>query len=139
MTCEARLDLDVRSILLFPLLKKLARFLYVLLRLTFVFVSVQFCYSSLSLSLSWVNILIHVGGDGMDTHTSKWLSEGREGPMEMIQRVPPSPVKANVVACRGGQSQLGHPVEFIKVLGTTIDEPAVCKYCGLRYYHDAEH
>ena len=75
----------------------------------------------------------------MDTHTSKWLSEGREGPMEMIQRVPPAPVKANVVACRGGQSQLGHPVEFIKVLGTTLEEPACCKYCGLRYYHDHDH
>lgn len=36
-----------------------------------------------------------------------------------------------------GQFQLGHPVEFLKVYGTTEAEPAVCKYCGLRYYHCA--
>ena len=77
-------------------------------------------------------------GDGNQTHTSKWLSEG-EGPMEMIARVPPMAVETKIVACRGGQSQLGHPVEFIKVYGTTENEPAVCKYCGLRYYYCGGH
>merc|ERR1711977_133645 len=75
-------------------------------------------------------------GDNLETHTSKWLSEG-EGPMEMINRVPPKAVDTKIVACRGGQFQLGHPVEFLKVYGTTEAEPAVCKYCGLRYYHCA--
>ena len=65
--------------------------------------------------------------------------EGREGPMEMIARVEPIAVESKVVACRGGQNQLGHPVEFIKVYGTSKDEPAVCKYCGLRYYFDGHH
>mmetsp|Transcript_3618 Transcript_3618/g.12697 ORF Transcript_3618/g.12697 Transcript_3618/m.12697 type:complete len:149 (-) Transcript_3618:110-556(-) len=78
-------------------------------------------------------------GDNLSTHTSKWLSEGREGPMEMIARVEPIAVESKVVACRGGQNQLGHPVEFIKVYGTSKDEPAVCKYCGLRYYFDGHH
>ncbi|QDZ20901.1 hypothetical protein A3770_04p34190 [Chloropicon primus] len=77
-------------------------------------------------------------GDSLGTHTSKWLSEG-EGPMEMIARVPPIAVKEKVVACRGGQFSLGHPVEFIKVYGTTEAEPAVCKYCGLRYHYDGDH
>uniref|UniRef100_A0A7S2T5P0 Zinc finger CHCC-type domain-containing protein n=1 Tax=Chloropicon primus TaxID=1764295 RepID=A0A7S2T5P0_9CHLO len=62
-----------------------------------------------------------------------------EGPMEMIARVPPIAVKEKVVACRGGQFSLGHPVEFIKVYGTTEAEPAVCKYCGLRYHYDGDH
>merc|ERR1739848_937852 len=77
-------------------------------------------------------------GDGKETHTSKWLSEG-VGPMEMINSVPPIASASKIVACRGGQDQLGHPVEFIKVYGTTLEEPACCKYCGLRYCYDGHH
>ena len=36
-------------------------------------------------------------------------------------------------------ASLGHPVEFIKVYGTTESEPAVCKYCGLRFYYAGAH
>ena len=34
--------------------------------------------------------------------------------------------------CDGGGGALGHPVEYIQ-LNTVSDEPAVCKYCGLRF------
>lgn len=31
---------------------------------------------------------------------------------------------------------LGHPIEFICL---DLDEPAICKYCGLRYVQDHHH
>ncbi len=50
-------------------------------------------------------------------------------------------VLANVCACLhalvcdvcvSGDTRLGHPVEYIQ-LNKVRDEPAVCKYCGLRF------
>lgn len=45
---------------------------------------------------------------------------------------------ANVTAvCDGGGGVLGHPVEYIQ-LNTVSNEPAVCKYCGLRFRRKAD-
>lgn len=45
-----------------------------------------------------------------------------------------------IVSCWGGGSvALGHPVEYINLDGTTSEDPAVCKYCGLRYHLDHHH
>ncbi|CAI5951376.1 unnamed protein product, partial [Closterium sp. NIES-65] len=58
-------------------------------------------------------------------------------PMELINAVPPILVHSRVVACRGGPNPaLGHPVEYINV---DAPQPAVCKYCGLRYLQDHSH
>ncbi|CAI5535345.1 unnamed protein product [Closterium sp. Naga37s-1] len=58
-------------------------------------------------------------------------------PMELINAVPPVLVHSRVVACRGGPNPaLGHPVEYINV---DAPQPAVCKYCGLRYLQDHSH
>ena len=34
--------------------------------------------------------------------------------------------------CDGGGGALGHPIEYIQ-LNKISDEPAICKYCGLRF------
>ena len=40
---------------------------------------------------------------------------------------------ADVTAvCDGGGGVLGHPIEYIQ-LNTVSNEPAICKYCGLRF------
>lgn len=45
---------------------------------------------------------------------------------------------ADVTAvCDGGGGALGHPVEYIQ-LNTVSNEPAVCKYCGLRFRRKAD-
>lgn len=109
------------------------------------FLPLQLPYSKFSLSFFFSSMGMWGSVPVVPVHTltrSSSLSpaqEGREGPMEMIARVEPIAVESKVVACRGGQNQLGHPVEFIKVYGTSKDEPAVCKYCGLRYYFDGHH
>uniref|UniRef100_A0A7N0T8H8 Zinc finger CHCC-type domain-containing protein n=1 Tax=Kalanchoe fedtschenkoi TaxID=63787 RepID=A0A7N0T8H8_KALFE len=57
--------------------------------------------------------------------------------MELINEVPPITVEGRIVACEGDTDPaLGHPIEFI-----CLDkaEPAVCKYCGLRYVQDHHH
>ena len=41
-------------------------------------------------------------------------------------------VDAHVAICDGGSGALGHPVEYIQ-LDTVSNEPAVCKYCGLKF------
>ena len=41
-------------------------------------------------------------------------------------------VAGGTAVCDGGGGALGHPVEYIQ-LNTVSDEPAVCKYCGLRF------
>lgn len=40
--------------------------------------------------------------------------------------------EGHVAVCDGGSGVLGHPIEYIQ-LDTVSNEPAVCKYCGLRY------
>ena len=109
------------------------------------FLPLQLPYSKFSLSFFFSSMGMWGSVPVVPVHTLTRSSsllpaqEGREGPMEMIARVEPIAVESKVVACRGVQNQLGHPVEFIKVYGTSKDEPAVCKYCGLRYYFDGHH
>lgn len=74
--------------------------------------------------------------------------------MELINEVPPIKIEGRIVACEGGiayllqlvyifyccytkccdgadsDPALGHPIEFICL---DKKDPAICKYCGLRY------
>ncbi|KAK6118483.1 hypothetical protein DH2020_047750 [Rehmannia glutinosa] len=72
------------------------------------------------------------------SHTQKWMQDtSKKSPMELINEVPPIKVDDRIVACEGDNDPaLGHPIEFI-----CLDkaEPAVCKYCGLRYVQDHHH
>ncbi len=56
----------------------------------------------------------------------------RSNAERLINEVPIISVNATVAVCDGGSGALGHPVEYIQ-LDTVSNEPAVCKYCGLRY------
>ncbi|XP_008775895.1 NADH dehydrogenase [ubiquinone] iron-sulfur protein 6, mitochondrial-like [Phoenix dactylifera] len=71
-------------------------------------------------------------------HTAKWMQDtSKKSPMELISEVPPIKVEGRIVACEGDSNPaLGHPIEFICL---DQDEPAVCKYCGLRYFQDHHH
>ncbi|KAG6426623.1 hypothetical protein SASPL_110849 [Salvia splendens] len=79
------------------------------------------------------------------------LDTSKKSPMELINEVPPIKVEdriavcvANICFCRDAEfviylnsnPALGHPIEFICL---EKDEPAVCKYCGLRYVQDHHH
>ncbi|CAM8937529.1 unnamed protein product [Rhodiola kirilowii] len=74
----------------------------------------------------------------LSPHTAKWMQDtSKKSPMELIHEVPPIKVDDRIVACEGDTDPaLGHPIEFI-----CLDkaEPAVCKYCGLRYVQDHHH
>jgi NADH dehydrogenase (ubiquinone) Fe-S protein 6 len=50
----------------------------------------------------------------------------------LINKVPVIEVAGHVAVCDGGGGALGHPVEFIQ-LDNVSSEPAICKYCGLRF------
>ncbi|EXB74779.1 hypothetical protein L484_023521 [Morus notabilis] len=71
-------------------------------------------------------------------HTAKWMQDtSMKSPMELINEVPPIKVEGRIVACEGDNDPaLGHPIEFICL---DLKEPAVCKYCGLRYVQDHHH
>lgn len=56
----------------------------------------------------------------------------RSNAQEKISHVPVIEVDGTVAVCDGGSGALGHPIEYIQ-LDTVSNEPAVCKYCGLRY------
>jgi len=59
-------------------------------------------------------------------------------PQESIDMIPPIVVSGTLAKCDGGGGALGHPVEFIR-LDPRSDEPAVCKYCGLRFISAGGH
>ncbi|KAJ9185609.1 hypothetical protein P3X46_005220 [Hevea brasiliensis] len=71
-------------------------------------------------------------------HTAKWMQDAsKKSPMELINEIPPIKVEGRIVACEGDTNPaLGHPIEFICL---DLKEPAVCKYCGLRYVQDHHH
>ncbi|KAL9431612.1 hypothetical protein AB3S75_026746 [Citrus x aurantiifolia] len=71
-------------------------------------------------------------------HTAKWMQDvSKKSPMELINEVPPIKVEGRIVACEGDSNPaLGHPIEFICL---DLKEPAICKYCGLRYVQDHHH
>ncbi|XP_028764601.1 NADH dehydrogenase [ubiquinone] iron-sulfur protein 6, mitochondrial [Neltuma alba] len=91
--------------------------------------SSKFSLSTRSLSL--------VSGQ-ISEHTAKWMQDtSKKSPMELINEVPPIKVEGRIVACEGDSDPaLGHPIEFICL---DLDEPAVCKYCGLRFVQDHHH
>lgn len=72
------------------------------------------------------------------THTEKWMQDtSKKSPMELINEVPPIKVEGRIVRCDGDPNPaLGHPIEFICL---DLAEPAVCKYCGLRYVQGHHH
>ncbi|PIA58733.1 hypothetical protein AQUCO_00500581v1 [Aquilegia coerulea] len=78
------------------------------------------------------------GGDQISNHTAKWMQDtSKKSPMELINEVPPIKVEGRIVACEGDNNPaLGHPIEFICL---DLKEPAICKYCGLRYVQDHHH
>ncbi|KMZ65442.1 NADH dehydrogenase [ubiquinone] iron-sulfur protein 6, mitochondrial [Zostera marina] len=65
-------------------------------------------------------------------HTAKWMQDtSKKSPMELINEVPPIKIEGRIVACEGDSDPaLGHPIEFICL---DKKDPAICKYCGLRY------
>ncbi|CAA7393285.1 unnamed protein product [Spirodela intermedia] len=79
-----------------------------------------------------------IGTDLVSAHTAKWMQDtSKKSPMELINEVPPIKVKGRIVSCLGDlNASLGHPIEFICL---DSSEPAVCKYCGLRYTQDHHH
>lgn len=77
-------------------------------------------------------------GDGLSNHTAKWWSGEGKTPMEYCQSAEPIKVEGMTVASTGSDEySLGCPVEYISLKGTTKENPAVCKYTGLKYYSDA--
>ncbi|GMN44182.1 hypothetical protein TIFTF001_013392 [Ficus carica] len=74
----------------------------------------------------------------ISNHTAKWMQDkSKKSPMELINEVPPIKVHGRIFACEGDSNPaLGHPIEFICL---DLKEPAVCKYCGLRYVQDHDH
>lgn len=79
-----------------------------------------------------------VSSEVTTSHTAKWMQDtSKKSPMELINEVPPIKVEGRIVACEGDNDlALGHPIEFICL---DKEEPAVCKYCGLRYVQDHHH
>ncbi|KFM26607.1 hypothetical protein F751_2194 [Auxenochlorella protothecoides] len=76
-------------------------------------------------------------GDGLTTHTSKWMDGNGKSPMEYIQAAEPIKVHGLTVASYGSDDPaLGCPVEYITLKGTSREHPAVCKYTGNKYYSD---
>ncbi|KAF5833507.1 mitochondrial NADH:ubiquinone oxidoreductase 13kD-like subunit [Dunaliella salina] len=74
-------------------------------------------------------------GDGIVSHTEKWMHSDRKSPMQYIQEQEPILVEGPVVASYGSDDPaLGCPVEFINLKGTSYENPAVCKYTGNKYY-----
>ncbi|XP_059304366.1 NADH dehydrogenase [ubiquinone] iron-sulfur protein 6, mitochondrial [Lycium ferocissimum] len=72
------------------------------------------------------------------SHTDKWMQDSsKKSPMELINEVPPIKVEGRIAACEGDTNPaLGHPIEYICL---DLPEPAVCKYCGLRFVQDHHH
>ena len=56
----------------------------------------------------------------------------RSNAEELVNQIPVIEVDGHTAVCDGGGGALGHPIEYIQ-LDTISEEPAVCKYCGLRY------
>mmetsp|Transcript_5341 Transcript_5341/g.11685 ORF Transcript_5341/g.11685 Transcript_5341/m.11685 type:complete len:160 (-) Transcript_5341:584-1063(-) len=78
-------------------------------------------------------------GDGLKTHTDKWLQGDQKSPMQYIAEAEPIKVEGPVVASYGTEDPLlGGPVEYINLKGTSREKPAVCKYTGNRYYSDPD-
>ncbi|KAK1392117.1 putative Zinc finger, CHCC-type [Heracleum sosnowskyi] len=79
-----------------------------------------------------------VNSEVTTSHTAKWMqATDKKSPMELINEVPPILVDGRIAVCEGDiNPALGHPIEYICL---DKDEPAVCKYCGLRFVQDHHH
>ena len=82
-------------------------------------------------------------GDGISNHTAKWhAADERDGktPIEYCQSAEPVLVHGLSVACTGldGEDafEMGSPVQFISLKGTSRERPAVCKYTGRKWWSD---
>ncbi|KAJ8771358.1 hypothetical protein K2173_026535 [Erythroxylum novogranatense] len=96
-----------------------------------------------SLNLSWRTAIgssrhLSLVSSQISEHTTKWMQDTtKKSPMELINEIPPIKVDGRIVACEGDTNPaLGHPIEFICL---DLKEPAVCKYCGLRYVQVNHH
>lgn len=58
---------------------------------------------------------------------------GQPSPQESIHSIPVIEVEGHMAICDGGGGALGHPIEYIQLHTRHHDEPATCKYCGLRF------
>jgi len=77
-------------------------------------------------------------------HTKKWLeSETSKAPMDWIAEVAPIGVNGGKVNCHspgackerfGEGAALGAPATYYTLADTSAENPAKCKYCGLRFY-----
>jgi NADH dehydrogenase (ubiquinone) Fe-S protein 6 len=81
-------------------------------------------------------------GDGLSNHTAKWwqpeLGGSQKSPLEYCQSAEPIKVEGMTVASTGSDdASLGSCVQYISLKGTTRENPAVCKYTGMKYYSDA--
>ena len=81
-------------------------------------------------------------GDGLSNHTAKWwqpeLGGSKKSPLEYCQSAEPIKVEGMTVASTGSDdASLGSCVQYISLKGTTRENPAVCKYTGMKYYSDA--
>eukprot|EP00457_Paulinella_chromatophora_P019129 gb/GEZN01020691.1/.p1 GENE.gb/GEZN01020691.1/~~gb/GEZN01020691.1/.p1 ORF type:complete len:164 (+),score=9.69 gb/GEZN01020691.1/:23-514(+) len=53
-----------------------------------------------------------------------------------IAEQPPIPVEGFRAICYGAAGDVrGHPVQYIQLNRTKMDQPGTCKYCGLRFIH----
>ena len=65
------------------------------------------------------------------------IAGNTKSPADWIAEAPPIKVHGAVAVSTGSDDPaLGCPVEYIDLRGTSVDNPAVCKYTGLRYYSD---
>ena len=77
-------------------------------------------------------------------HTKKWLdSDASKAPIDWISEVQPIGVNGSKVNCHspgackerfGEGAALGAPATFYTLADTSVENPAKCKYCGLRFY-----
>ena len=77
-------------------------------------------------------------------HTKKWLdSDASKAPIDWISEVQPIGVNGSKVNCHspgackerfGEGAALGAPATFYTLADTSVENPAKCKYCGLRLY-----
>lgn len=74
-------------------------------------------------------------GDGIESHTGKWMAGPGKSPMEWVHSMEPIECHGLTVASYGSDDpSLGAPVEYIDLRGTTREHPATCKYTGNKYF-----
>jgi uncharacterized Zn-finger protein len=75
---------------------------------------------------SWESLGLMEPAQALDPEVNRKIS-----PMEYIAMVPPIEVDASTAICDGGPG--GHPVVYLQLNRINPNEPATCKYCGLRF------